>query len=264
MSLAVTTLCSMNALKSPLSTDSLRFSGVRVCQDRTAAAEAAAGMEGNLIPSKLRKRTALPAEVDEALDNEDAPRARKKKTSRLTAADVWDLGPITGGQGFKLIMEKDAALESKVAKKVESQRLREREAGERAAAYATVATAAEEELREGADISSLTVNKLKALLSVRKALNGYATCLKPALVDRLVDVMQGNVIIAPAENTPAENTPAEGTPSVENNNPSTRTEVAAEPGDASDESTSSSDSDDSIPVDYESSSSSETESDELN
>ena len=60
---------------------------------------------------------------------------------------------------------------------------------------------------EGADVASLAVNKLKAMLSVRNALLGYATANKSALVARLVDLMQGHNMSELAERTPPMETP---------------------------------------------------------
>jgi hypothetical protein len=57
---------------------------------------------------------------------------------------------------------------------------------------AVIAAAAEQELRAGAQMMDLTVNKLRAMLGVRNQLKGFsAKATKAALIDRLVDAMQG-------------------------------------------------------------------------
>ena len=151
--------------------------------------------------------------------------------------------------------KKDAAVDAKAAK-VENQAVREREAGERAATFATVAATAEDELREGADISSLTVNKLKALLSVRNALSGHGTSTKAVLVRRVGDIMQGYAIIESAETT---------TPSTANNPPTPTVAEAEECAvvESEDESSSDSDSSDSESSGSDSSDISDHQSDDV-
>ena len=117
---------------------------LRAEEERKAKAEGTAGLKVNLIPKMIRKRTQaeVNSRVDEAQDAAAAPTRSTKKTARTTAADVWDRGPITAGEGKQILINKDAAVEAKLAKKLEGQRVRERESGQRSVAYAAVATAA--------------------------------------------------------------------------------------------------------------------------
>jgi hypothetical protein len=177
---------------------------LRKTEEAKHVAEAGAGLQAPLIPTWMRTRK-RPTEED---DDDDADAMQPtKKTTRLTAADVWDKGPVNAGEAMKMILEKDAAVEAKAEAKLEALKTREREAGERSAGMAGVAASAEEELAGGASLVSLTVNKLRAMLHVRNELKGVpSNTNKAALVDLLEDAMEGYLShdeAAPAEDVVA-------------------------------------------------------------
>jgi hypothetical protein len=134
------------------------------------------GLRARLIPEYIKKRkrgAEDPASVvgeDPASDAVDEGEAeKKKKSSRLTAADLWDLGPVTGEAAFEIIINKDDEVEGKKLDKAEKQRIAADAAGERSAALAVIAVRAQAAIREkGSEgLHSLTVQELTAVLAVR-------------------------------------------------------------------------------------------------